>query len=316
MLEPSAVDALLERTSGFVWGPFLLIPLLLGTGLYLTVRLRGLQFRMLIPALYLALVKRSEPGGKGDISHFQALMTALAATVGTGNIAGVATAIAAGGPGALFWMWMTGLVGMATKYAEALLSVRFRVVDERGHESGGPMYFLSRGLPWPRAGRILGGAFAAFAAVAAFGIGNGVQSREVANALQTSFGWNPLATTTCMAILVAAVILGGVRAIGRVAGVFVPVMLVFYGLGAMVAQNLGAFYLSEQELASVVSGIEDAVLGRDTGALPTALRCTTTARKTKLTCPADIAYGDQGQPPTIAPGAALAFEVELVEIVE
>ena len=135
----------LGQLSSFIWGPFLLIPLLAGTGVFLTWRLRGLQFRKLLPALYLAFVKRREPGAPGDLSHFQALMTALAATVGTGNIAGVATAIAAGGPGALFWMWMTGLFGMATKFAEALLSVKYRVEDERGHLSGGPMYFLSRG---------------------------------------------------------------------------------------------------------------------------------------------------------------------------
>ena len=121
-----AVEATLTQIRDFIWGPFFLVPLLLATGLYLTVRVRGLQFRELWHSLWLALVVRKERGAEGDISHFQALMTALAATVGTGNIVGVATAIAAGGPGALFWMWMTGLVGMATKYSEALLSVAFR----------------------------------------------------------------------------------------------------------------------------------------------------------------------------------------------
>ena len=134
------------RASDFVWGPFLLIPLLLLTGLYLTIVLRGLQFTKLWHSLYLALIVRKEKDAEGDISHFQALMTALAATVGTGNIVGVATAIALGGPGALFWMWMTGLVGMATKFAEALLSVRYRTTDPHGEQSGGPMYYLSQGL--------------------------------------------------------------------------------------------------------------------------------------------------------------------------
>jgi len=237
------VESVLERLSSFIWGPFLLIPLLAAAGLYLTFRLRGLQFRQLGPALYLAFVRRREADAQGDISHFQALMTALAATVGTGNIAGVATAIAAGGPGALFWMWMTGLVGMATKYAEALLSVHFRVQDRRGWMSGGPMYFLSRGLPWPRVGRALGAAFAGFAALAAFGIGNGVQSREVAGALETAFGTDPLGTTVVMALLVAAVTLGGVRAIGRFAGLFVPAMVLLYGGAAVVILVLNAEHL-------------------------------------------------------------------------
>ncbi|MCJ7557521.1 MAG: alanine:cation symporter family protein, partial [Gammaproteobacteria bacterium] len=137
------LTAWLDAASSFIWGPYLLIPLLLATGLFLTVRLRGIQFTQLWPALYTALVVRREEGAEGDISHFQALMTALAATVGTGNIVGVATAIALGGPGALFWMWMTGLVGLATKYTEALLSVKYRITDEKGEQAGGPMYYLS-----------------------------------------------------------------------------------------------------------------------------------------------------------------------------
>ena len=228
------MTGVLEAVSGFVWGPFLLIPLLVGTGLWLTAILRGLQFRVLGQALWLALVKRVEPGGEGDVSHFQALMTALAATVGTGNIAGVATAIAAGGPGALFWMWMTGLVGMATKYAEALLSVRYRETDERGHMSGGPMHFLAKGIRNPLLGRGLGAAFAIFAALAAFGIGNGVQSQEVGRALSATFGFEPLYTQMVLAILVAAVILGGIRSIARFASVLVPGMIAIYMAAALV----------------------------------------------------------------------------------
>src|SRR5690606_3695217 len=166
------------------------ILLLVGTGIYFTFLLRGLQFRELKHSLWLALVKRKEEGATGDISHFQALMTALAATVGVGNIAGVATAIASGGPGALFWMWMTGLFGMATKYAEAFLGVKYREVDSRGHMSGGPMYYLRNGVGGGL-GKGLGFLFALFAAVAAFGIGDMVQSNSVADALQTSFGVRP-----------------------------------------------------------------------------------------------------------------------------
>jgi len=160
----------LNAASDFIWGPRLLIPLLLGTGVYLTLRLRGLQFARLWRGLYVALVVRREPGSAGDISHFQALMTALAATVGTGNIVGVAAAITLGGPGALFalfWMWVTGLFGMATKYCEALLSVKYRVTDHRGEQAGGPMYYLSRGIGNRHLGAVLGWLFAAFAAVGA-----------------------------------------------------------------------------------------------------------------------------------------------------
>ncbi|HEV2150247.1 MAG TPA: sodium:alanine symporter family protein [Longimicrobiaceae bacterium] len=218
--------------SNWVWGWPLLV-LLVGTGLYLTLLLRGLQFRELGHSLWLAFVQRREEGAEGDISHFQALMTALAATVGTGNIAGVAAAIATGGPGALFWMWITGLVGMATKYAEAVLSVRYRVTDERGQMSGGPMYYLSRGVGGGL-GRALGFLFALFAAIAAFGIGNMVQSNSVADALRSSFGIDPVWTGVVIAVLAGAVILGGIRSIGRFTGFFVPVMIVAYMLGALV----------------------------------------------------------------------------------
>jgi len=224
---------LLERATSLrdaVWGMPLII-LLVGTGLYLTLLLRGLQFRQLSHSLYLAFVKRREEGADGDISHFQALMTALAATVGTGNIVGVATAISAGGPGALFWMWVTGLVGMATKYSEAVLGVRFRETDARGEKSGGPAYYLENGIRWGRLGRVLAVTFALFATIAAFGIGNGVQSNSVAEAVSNATGFSRLTVGLATAFLVAVVILGGVRSIGRFTGVFVPFMILLY-LGA------------------------------------------------------------------------------------
>lgn len=231
-----AVEQILSQVSSFVWGPWLLIPLLLLTGLYLTLRLRALQFRALGHSLWLALVVRKEQGGEGDISHFQALMTALAATVGTGNIVGVATAIAAGGPGALFWMWVTGLVGMATKYSEAVLSVRYRVTNERGEQSSGPMYYLERGIGGVL-GRTLGIAFALFAAVAAFGIGNMVQSQAVSSAISNvaddmGFSLHPGVIGILLAILAASVILGGIKKIGHFTQVFVPIMIVAYMGGA------------------------------------------------------------------------------------
>jgi len=221
---------ILTSLSGVVWG-LPLIVLLLGTGIYLTILLRGIQFTALLPALYLALIKRKEDGdAQGDISHFQALMTALSATVGVGNIAGVATAIAVGGPGALFWMWVTGLLGMATKYSEAVLAVKYREVDKNGYMSGGPMYYISKGLglKW------LGMLFAIFASIAAFGIGNMVQSNSVADALGQAFGIPLWITGAVLCLATGLVIVGGIKSIAKVTSAIVPAMIIFYMLGAIV----------------------------------------------------------------------------------
>ena len=222
----------------FVWGPWFLIPLLLGTGLYLTIRLRLLQLIRLLPAMRLAFIDRSdaESTKAGDISQFQALTTALAATVGVGNIIGVATAIHAGGPGALFWMWMTGLVGMATKYSEGFLAVRFRTTDEKGNYSGGPQYYLEEGIvrAWGnrKVGLVLALIFAVFATIASFGIGNMAQGNSVASGLDATFGVPLFVSGLIMAIIVAIVVIGGVKVIGKVTSMFVPVMIVFYMAGA------------------------------------------------------------------------------------
>lgn len=226
----SKILPLLTEIRDFIWGPPLII-LLVGTGIFLTMRLKGLQFRGLFRSLYLAFIKRKEKGDvEGDISHFQALMTALAATVGTGNIAGVATAIVTGGPGALFWMWITGLFGMATKYSEAVLAVKYRETDEFGTMSGGPMYYISKGLgiKW------LGILFAIFASIATFGIGNMVQSNSVAEAVNASFGIPNWATGIILAAFTAMVVLGGIKSIAKVTQVLVPFMIIIYFSGAMV----------------------------------------------------------------------------------
>lgn len=209
--------------SGWVWGPPMLI-LLVGTGLYLTIILKGLQFRALGHAL--RLVFHKEDKADGDISHFAALTTALAATVGIGNIVGVATAISLGGPGAVFWMWITGLVGMATKYAEAMLAVKYREEGENGMR-GGPMYYISKGvgLPW------LGSLFAIFTIGAAFGIGNMTQANSAAAAVQQVFGIETSTTGFVLMILTGLVLIGGIRSIGRFTSMLVPFMIVAY-LGA------------------------------------------------------------------------------------
>lgn len=212
--------------ASFMWGPWLLV-LLLGTGFWLTIRLRGIQFRALFYALRLTFSKERE--GEGDISHFGSLMTALAATVGIGNIAGVSTAVALGGPGAIFWMWITGLVGMATKYSEGFLAVKFRRINEKGEISGGPMYYLEEGLKkkW------LGMCFAGFGACAAFGIGNMVQANTTAVAVNESTGFNSVTIGMLLAILTGLVVIGGIKRIADVASYLVPFMVAIYFVGAL-----------------------------------------------------------------------------------
>ncbi len=223
------MEQILNEIRDFIWG-IPLIVFLVGTGIYLTFLLKGIQFSKLFHSLWLAFIRRKEEKSDGDISHFQALMTALAATVGTGNIAGVATAIAIGGPGALFWMWITGLFGMATKYAEAVLAVKYRIKDKNGNMSGGPMYYLANGmnLKW------LGALFALFASIAAFGIGNMVQSNSVADAVKYSFNLPVEVTGIILALATGLVLLGGIKSIGRVTGILVPFMIIFYFLAAFI----------------------------------------------------------------------------------
>lgn len=223
---------LLDTISRFIWGPWLLIPLLLGVGIFLTLRLGGLQFLKLGVALRLGLIERHDKDSSGDISHYQALTTALAATVGIGNIVGVATAIGIGGPGALFWMWLTGLLGMVTKYAEGFLAVRFRGTDEAGEKSGGPQYYLERGIPG-QLGKLLGVTFAIFATIAAFGIGNLTQANAIASNVQHVWGVPEWLTGLVMSVVALVVLVGGVKSIGRVTATLVPLMILFYIAAAL-----------------------------------------------------------------------------------
>ncbi|MBQ9619714.1 MAG: sodium:alanine symporter family protein [Neisseriaceae bacterium] len=224
---------LLDSISGFVWGPPLLF-LLVGTGIYLTIVLAGLQFRALPFALKQTFIshKKHSHEHEGDISHFGALMTALSATIGTGNIAGVATAMVAGGPGAVFWMWVTALVGMATKYAECLLAVKYRITNEKGEMSGGPMYFIEKGLGknW----KWLAVLFALFGTLASFGIGSSVQANAVAGTLNASFGIPSWVVGVVLTVLTAIVVLGGIKSIAKASSIIVPFMAVIYILGGLV----------------------------------------------------------------------------------
>ncbi|HCS27608.1 MAG TPA: sodium:alanine symporter family protein [Spongiibacteraceae bacterium] len=230
--------------NSLVWGVPMLV-LILGTGLFLMLGLRLMPLRNIGRAFRMLFAGRTSTR-EGDITPFQALMTSLSATIGTGNIAGVATAIALGGPGALFWMWCTALVGMATKYAEAVCAVHFRERDAKGDYCGGPMYYIKNGLSgkW----RWLAVAFALFGSIAGFGIGNGVQANSVADALQSSFGIDAKLTGGVLLVAVAAVVLGGVRRIADVAGVLVPVMAIAYLLAGLVV-----IAVSINELPAVIA---------------------------------------------------------------
>ena len=220
---------LLNDISGFVWGPVTII-LLVGTGLFISFFLKLVQFRHFTYAWKLISGKYDNPDDEGEVTHFQALSTALSATIGTGNIAGVGTAVALGGPGAIFWMWVTAVFGMGLKYAECLLSLNFRIIHEDGTTGGGPMYYLEHGLKQ----KWLGIAFAVFAAIASFGIGNMVQANSVAEPLLDTFGVPKLVTGIAIAVLCFLVIIGGVKRIGAVSSKIVPFMAVFYIVGALI----------------------------------------------------------------------------------
>ena len=234
----SSLNDFLGGIASVVWGPFVLIPLLLGTGLFLTVRLGGIQFRTLGRAMRHAFVDKNSDGA-GDISNYQALTTALAATVGTGNIVGVATALSIGGPGALFWIWMTGLVGMATKYTESYLGVRFRTTDAQGKQQGGPHTYLRRGIPGGL-GKVLALAFTLFTIFASFGIGNLTQGNSIAAGMEDAFGLDPLVTGIIIFFGVGAAVLGGIEGIGKITAAFVPLMIIIYVVGGIVVLILMA----------------------------------------------------------------------------
>ncbi len=216
--------------NGYVWG-WPTIGLLLGTGVVLTILTGGVQFRYLGLALREVLGKLTQKStGAGNVSPFQAVATALASTVGVGNIAGVATAISIGGPGALFWLWVSGVLGMCTKFCEIVVALHYRERDATGVMRGGAMYTLSKGLglPW------LGAVFAGLVALAAFGIGNMVQANSVSDSLRATFGISPALTGLALVIITAAVIVGGIRRIGEVAEILVPAMALFYLGGGLI----------------------------------------------------------------------------------
>lgn len=230
-----ALDKLMNDVSGFIWG-WPLIILLLGTHIYLTIILRFPQ-RYIFKAIRLSVTKDST--ATGDVSQFGSLATAMAATIGTGNIIGVATAITLGGPGAVFWCWLTGVFGISTKYAEGLLAIKYRIKGDGGKMLGGPMYALERGLGW----KWMAILFALFTSIAAFGIGSAVQANAIATTLQETYGVSPYISGVVVCLMASAVILGGIKSIARVCSILVPFMACFYILGCFYILYANAAYI-------------------------------------------------------------------------
>lgn len=229
------LNNILADISGWLWG-WPMIIMLLGTHLYLTFRLRFPQ-RKIFTAIKLSVKK--DPDAAGDVSQFHSLATALAATIGTGNIVGMATAITLGGPGAVLWCWLTGVFGISTKYAEGLLAIKYRVKSSDGKMQGGPMYALERGLGW----KWLAVLFALFTAIASFGIGNMVQANAIATVTEESYKISPYLSGAIISILVALVVIGGVKSIAKVCGMLVPFMALFYVIGCIIILVINAAYI-------------------------------------------------------------------------
>lgn len=229
------LNDILAEISGWLWG-WPMIIMLLGTHLYLTFRLRFPQ-RMIFTAIRLSIKK--DPGASGDVSQFHSLATALAATIGTGNIVGMATAIALGGPGAVLWCWLTGIFGISTKYAEGLLAIKYRIKSTDGKMQGGPMYALERGLGW----KWLAVLFALFTAIASFGIGNMVQANAISTVTAESYQISPFLIGAGTCLLTALVVIGGVKSIARVCGMLVPFMAFFYVIGCIAILIINADYI-------------------------------------------------------------------------
>ena len=224
----------LVKIDDFVWGPVMLI-LLVGTGVFLTIRTKALCWRNLPYALRSVLSKEArQKKGEGDVSPFSALTTALAATIGTGNIVGVATAMVSGGTGALVWMWISAAFGLTSKFSECMLAIKYREVNEKGEMSGGPMYTMKKGFKNKKFGAVLGWLFALFAVIASFGIGNLTQGNSISSALDTTFGVPVWVTGIVITVLALAIILGGIKSISKVSQVVVPLMAVFYVVAGLI----------------------------------------------------------------------------------
>lgn len=272
------LSKILTAIDDVVWGPVMLV-LLVGTGIYLTVRLKFLTWRNLGFAIKSTLSKeaRSKSKGTGDISPFSALTTALAATIGTGNIVGVATAMVAGGPGALVWMWISALFGLSSKFTECMLAIKYREVNEKGEMSGGPMYTMKKAFKNKTFGSVLGWLFALFAVIASFGIGNLTQANSISGALDTTFGISTTVTGVVLTILALIIIVGGIQYISKVSSVVVPFMAIFYVIAGIIViigniENVPAGIAMIFKMAFSVNAIGGGLCGSITAAMMNAMR--------------------------------------------
>lgn len=270
---------ILTKVDDFVWGPVMLI-LLVGTGIFLTIRTGFLPWRNLGYAIKSTLSKEARQktkGGKGDISPFSALTTALAATIGTGNIVGVATAMVAGGPGALVWMWISAAFGLTSKFSECMLAIKYREVNEQGEMSGGPMYTMKKAFKHKKLGSVLGWLFALFAVIASFGIGNMTQANSISEALNSTFNISPIITGVVITILALIIIVGGIKYISKVSSVVVPFMAIFYVIAGIIVilgniENLPAGIKEIFTMAFSVQAVGGGLCGTITASMMNAMR--------------------------------------------
>ena len=240
------LNEIVSAVDGFVWGPVMLV-LLVGTGIFLTIRTGFLPWRNLGYALKSTLSKeaRTKSRGTGDVSPFSALTTALAATIGTGNIVGVATAMVSGGPGALVWMWISAAFGLTSKFSECMLAIKYREVNAKGEMSGGPMYTMKKAFKHKKFGAVLGWLFALFAVIASFGIGNMTQANSISESLSSTFSVPTYVTGIILTVFALLIIVGGIKTISKVSSVVVPLMAIFYVVAGLIViivniQNLPA----------------------------------------------------------------------------
>lgn len=271
-------SAIVKNVDDFVWGPVMLF-LLVGTGIFLTIRTRFLSWRNLGYALKMTLSKESRKKGKGegDISPFSALTTALAATIGTGNIVGVATAMVSGGPGAIVWMWISACFGLTSKFSECMLSIKYREVNENGEMLGGPMFVMKKAFKHKKVGAVFGWFFAFFAVVASFGIGNLTQANSIADAINETSGVSKKVVGIIITVLALAIIVGGIKTISKVSSVVVPFMAVFYVIAGLVViigniENVPSGVAMIFKYAFSVKAVSGGVLGTITASMMRSMR--------------------------------------------
>ena len=268
----------LVKVDDFVWGPVMLV-LLVGTGIFLTIRLKFRPWRNLGFAIKSTLSKeaRTTKRGEGDVSPFSALTTALAATIGTGNIVGVATAMVSGGPGALVWMWISACFGLTSKFSECMLAIKYREVNEKGEMSGGPMYTMKKGFKNKKIGAFLGMLFAVFAVIASFGIGNMTQANSISESLKSTFNFDEKIVGVVLTVLALVIIVGGIKTISKVSSIVVPLMAIFYIIAGLIVvvmniQNLPSGIVMIFKMAFSSQGVAGGGAGVITAGVMNAMR--------------------------------------------